>query len=128
MNLLNMILLDATNSSTAGDPQAAAPWYQQLVLPLLMVAAIAAFYFISIRPQRKRQKEEQKMRSDLRIGDQITTIGGIRGRVVKVGEDELMLETGADRHKITIKKWAIQTNETVRDTTATADDDDDDDI
>jgi preprotein translocase subunit YajC len=124
LNFLNYILLDTTTTA-ASEEVANAPWYQQLMLPAMLVLLIGVFYFFSIRPQRKRQKDEQKMRGDLRIGDQITTIGGIRGRVVKVGEDELVLETGADRTKIIVKKWAVQTNETVHDTPAADDDDDD---
>ena len=68
------------------------------------------------------------MRNDLRIGDEITTIGGIVGRVVNVKDDVIIIETGADRNKMTLKKWALQSNETVHDTPAVDDDDDDDDI
>ena len=66
------------------------------------------------------------MRENLRVGDEITTIGGIVGRVVSIKEDSLVIETGADRSKMTIKKWAMQSCDTVHD--ATDDDDDDDDI
>lgn len=95
---------------------------------ILLVLMFVALYFLMIRPQRKRQKEEQAMRENVRVGDRITTIGGICGRVLNVKEEELVIETGADRSKMTIKKWAIQQNETVHDTPADSDDDDDDDI
>ena len=125
MNFLKPLLLDATQAS--GDTTSPeAPWWQNFVMPVMLVVMGLFMYFVMIRPQRKRQKEEQKMRGDIRIGDQITTIGGISGRVLKVSEEEITLETGADRTKVTFKKWAIQTNETVHD--APADDDDDDDI
>jgi preprotein translocase subunit YajC len=65
-----------------------------------------------IRPQKKKQKEEQNMRDNIQIGDEITTIGGIMGRVVTVKEDSLIIETGADRNKMKITKWAVSTNNT----------------
>lgn len=79
----------------------------QLVLTTLIL--VAAFYFILIRPQNKKQKEEEQMRSGLEIGDEITTIGGIVGRVVNINDndDSMIIETGADRTKIKLKKWAL---------------------
>ncbi|MBQ7102147.1 MAG: preprotein translocase subunit YajC, partial [Clostridia bacterium] len=59
-----------------------------------------------------KQKEEQQMRDSLQIGDEITTIGGIVGRVVTIKDDSLIIETGADRNKMKITRWAIQTNNT----------------
>lgn len=94
-------------------------------LPLILIVVL--MYFVMIRPQRKQQKKEQQMRNSLRVGDEITTIGGITGRVVNLKEDTLVIETGADRNKMTIKKWAIQSCETIHDTTESDDDDDDDD-
>ncbi len=93
----------------------------------LIVVLIAVMYFLMIRPQRKRQKEEQQMRNNLRVGDEITTIGGICGRVLQLKEDSLVIETGADRSKMTIKKWAIQSCDTVHDEPLDDDDDDDED-
>jgi preprotein translocase subunit YajC len=84
-------------------------------------------YFLMIRPQKKKQKEEQKMRNSLRVGDEITTIGGITGRVLNIKEDDLVIETGADRTKMTIKKWALQSVNTIHDDNDIDDDDDDDD-
>ena len=81
-----------------------------LVMNIGMIALmVAAMYFILIRPQKKKQKEEQKMRDSLSIGDEIVTIGGIVGRVVSMKEDSLLIETGADRDKVRVMKWAIQT-------------------
>lgn len=79
---------------------------------ILMVALFGAMYFLMIRPQKKKQKEEQEMRDAIQIGDEITTIGGIIGRVVTVKEDSIVVETGADRVKMKFQRWAIQTNET----------------
>lgn len=79
---------------------------------ILMVGLFAIMYFVMIRPQKKKQKEEQNMRDSIQIGDEITTIGGIMGRVVTVKEDSIVLETGADRVKMKFQRWAIQTNDT----------------
>ena len=94
-------------------------------LPIVLV--IVLMYFVMIRPQKKQQQQEKAMRDSLRVGDDITTIGGIIGRVVNVKEDTLIIETGADRSKLTIKKWAVQSCETVHDDVIDDDDDDDDD-
>ena len=79
---------------------------------IMIVAMLAIMYFLTIRPQRKRQKEEQTMRDNIQVGDEITTIGGIMGRVVTVKEDALIIETGADKNKLKISRWAVSTNNT----------------
>lgn len=79
---------------------------------IMMVALFAAMYFFTIRPQKKQQKMEQEMRENTQIGDEITTIGGICGKVVSVKDDAIVIETGSDRVKIKFKKYAIQTNHT----------------
>ena len=79
---------------------------------LLMGALFVAMYFLMIRPQKKKQKEEQQMRDSIQIGDEITTIGGIIGRVVTVKDEYIVVETGADRVKMRFQRWAIQTNNT----------------
>jgi len=79
---------------------------------VMMVILFAVMYFLMIRPQKKRQKEEQEMRNALEIGDEIVTIGGIVGRVVTIRENDLIIETGADRNKMKIERWAINTNKT----------------
>ncbi|MDD3832989.1 MAG: preprotein translocase subunit YajC [Oscillospiraceae bacterium] len=84
-------------------------------------------YFLMIRPQKKKQKAEQKMRNSVRVGDEITTIGGITGRVLNIKEDALVIETGADRTKMTVKKWALQSVDTIHEAEVEDDDDDFDD-
>ena len=79
---------------------------------------VVVFYFIMIRPQKKKEKQAQEMRNNVQIGDEITTIGGIVGIVVRKNEDSIVLETGGDRSKIRVKNWAIQSNDTVHDTKA----------
>lgn len=79
---------------------------------LMMVLMIAIFYFMLIRPENKRKKEAEQMRSSVKKGDKITTIGGIAGTIVDVKESRVVLETGADQVRIEIEKWAISANET----------------
>ena len=79
---------------------------------VMLVGMFAIMYFLMIRPQKKRQKEEQAMRDAVEVGDEITTIGGICGKVVTTKEDSLIIETGADRNRMMIKRWAVQINNT----------------
>lgn len=81
---------------------------------IVYAVIIAALYFFMIRPQSKKKKEEEAMRNSLEIGDEITTIGGIVGRVVSINDetDSLVIETGADRNKMRLKKWAISSIDT----------------
>lgn len=84
-----------------------------MVSPLLMaVLMIVIFYFMLIRPENKRKKEAEQMRSTVKKGDKIVTIGGIVGTVVDVKENRIVVETGADQVRIEFEKWAISTNET----------------
>ena len=97
-------------------------------LPLILIFVV--MYFLMIRPQKKQQKKEQQMRNSLRVGDELTTIGGIKGRVLSVKEDSFVMETGNDRTKMQFEKWAIQNVHTKHDEVENDDDDfdDDDDI
>ena len=79
---------------------------------LMLVAMLAIFYFLLIRPENKRKKEAENMRSSVKTGDKITTIGGIIGTVVNVKDEKIVIETGADQVRIELAKWAISTNET----------------
>ena len=79
---------------------------------IMLVMMMAVFYFMLIRPENKRKKEAEAMRSAVKVGDRITTIGGICGTVVNVKEDRLVVETGADQVRIEFAKWALSTNET----------------
>ena len=79
---------------------------------IMLVLMVAVFYFMLIRPENKRKKEAEQMRSSVKKGDQITTIGGIVGTVVDVKENNIVVETSADQVRIEFAKWAISTNET----------------
>ena len=78
----------------------------------MLVAMLAIMYFVMIRPENKRKKEAEEMRSALKKGDKIVTIGGITGTVVDVKDNKFVIETGADQVRIEFEKWALSTNET----------------
>ena len=107
MDFISLLASTAT-SGASGTAQQGNPFS----MIIMMVALFAIMYFVMIRPQKKKQKEEQQMRDNIQIGDEITTIGGIMGRVVTVKEDSLIIETGADRNKMKIARWAVSTNNT----------------
>lgn len=86
-----------------------------IILILFYVLIFAAMYFLMIRPQRKKAKEEKQMRENLQVGDEIVTIGGIYGRVVSLKEETIVIESKSDHSKLTIARWALQTNLTVHD-------------
>ena len=79
---------------------------------IMLVVMFGVMYFMMIRPENKRKKEAEAMRSALKVGDKITTIGGIMGKVVDVKDDKFVIETGADQVRIEFAKWALSTNET----------------
>ncbi len=74
----------------------------------LIVVMFVALYFFMIRPQKKQEREVNEMRNNLQVGDEITTIGGIIGKIVSIKEETLMIETGHDRTKIRILKTAVR--------------------
>ena len=99
----NLFLLEA-----AGGPN-------MLMTFLPMILILIIFYFMLIRPQSKKDKALKKMRDDLQVADEITTLGGIVGRVLSIKEDTVLFETGSDRTKLRVKKWAVQEVEKLSD-------------
>ena len=79
---------------------------------LMFVVLIAVFYFFMIRPENKRKKEAQQMRDSLKVGDNITTIGGIIGDIVSIKDDSIVIETTTDRVRVEFAKFAVSTNNT----------------
>ena len=86
-------------TQTSGDP---------VMMIIMIVLVIAGFYFLAIRPQKKQEKEAAAMRNSIQVGDEITTIGGIIGKVVSIKEETLVLETTRDCTKIRILKSAVR--------------------
>lgn len=81
------------------------------ILPMMLIM-IVVFYFFLIRPENKKKKEAAEMRNALKVGDNITTIGGIVGDVVSIKDDNLVIETSADKVRVEFAKWAVSTNNT----------------
>lgn len=96
-------------SSSATNAQAGGSMTGFLITMVLMFVVL---YFMAIRPQKKREQEAKEMQNSLQVGDEIITSGGIVGMVVRIGDDTVVIETGGERHKLRIKKWAIAENVT----------------
>lgn len=85
---------------------------QQMIMGLVMwVVVFGVFYFLLIKPQKKKDKQLKEMRENLKVGDKVTTIGGIIAHVAKVEENAVILEIGPNRTKVPFEKWAIGTVE-----------------
>lgn len=111
--MMKFMMLASEVSGVEGAPMNPTVALLVQIVPFVLIALV--FYFLMIRPQRKRDKETQKMRNSLEVGDEIVTSGGIIGRVVSIREDTVVIETGSDRSKVRIMRWAIQANNTVHD-------------
>lgn len=81
-------------------------------LIIMLVLFIAVFYFMVLRPENKKKKEQESLRNSLRVGDKITTIGGIIGEIVDVDGDNIVIETSKDQVRMELTKWAVMTNNT----------------
>ncbi len=102
------LLVMAASSEQSGNTST---FLLTTVLPLVLVFVV--FYFLLIRPQKKKDSEAKAMRENIQIGDEIMTIGGIVGLVVRKSEDTVVIETGGDKSKLRIKMWAVQENITL---------------
>ncbi len=103
---------DAANQLQDASPYASIISALGTIVPFVLI--IAVFYFLILRPQKKQEKEKQKMLNSIEIGDTVTTIGGITGIVRQIKDDEIyIIETGADKNRISIRKWAIQSKDTI---------------
>jgi len=78
----------------------------QSLLPFVLL--IVVFYFMIIRPQRKKEKETREMLASLKVGDNVTTIGGICGKIVRIRDDIITIEVGPDKVKLVLERWAIR--------------------
>ncbi|MBQ8134182.1 MAG: preprotein translocase subunit YajC [Clostridia bacterium] len=110
---MNFLFLDQAANSTAAAAAEENPWATVAMFGFWILIFVA-MYFLLIRPQRKKQKEEEAMRSSIEIGDDVTTIGGIVGKVIALREDDdtFVLETGSDKTRIRFKKWAVSSIDT----------------
>lgn len=85
---------------------------------IMLVLMFAVFYFLIIRPENKKKKEKENMLSSIGLGEELTTIGGIIGKVVQITEDTITIETGEDRVRIQLKKWSISTTKKIEEAEA----------
>ena len=99
---MHLFLATSADAAAAGGPS----------MLIMMVALIGVFYFLMIRPENKRKKEAEAMRNALKVGDNITTIGGIIGDVVSVKDNSIVIETSADRVRVEFAKFAVSSNNT----------------
>ena len=108
---MNFNLMTATGAAGEGNGMST----------IIMIAIYALFfvlmYFIFFRPQNKKKKQEAEMRKNAQVGDEVTTIGGICGRIIAVKDDteSVIIETGSDKTRIRVKRWAIGSVETIHD-------------
>lgn len=108
---MNFNLLDNAVSDAPSQPSQN-PAQIWLLLGMYALLALAIYFFI-FRPNKKKKKAEEEMKNSLEIGDEITTIGGIMGRVISIKDDDsLVIETASDRSRLRIKRWAISTIDT----------------
>ena len=87
---------------------------------ILIVVFIAVYYFLILRPEKQKKKEAEELKNSLKVGDKITTIGGIVGKVVDVKGECIVIETSSDRVRIEFQKWAVMTNNTAEEARAKA--------
>ena len=99
--MINALML--TNSGTTPGNDAGS----MIITIVMLVAVFVVFYFFGIRPQKKQEKQQAEMRNNLQVGDEITTIGGIIGKVVSIKDETCVIETSRERTKIRILKSAI---------------------
>ena len=80
---------------------------------LMLVVMFALMYFLMIRPENKRKKQAEEMRNSLKKGDTITTIGGIVGKIVRVTDETIVIETSEDRVRMELAEWSVSTTNAV---------------
>ena len=110
MNLLaDAAQTTATTDAAAATEVSAGATFIAYALQLLpMILIFVVFYFVLIRPQRKKDKEAKAMLDNLKVGDRICTIGGIYGTIVKIKDDVLTVEVGEQKTQLIFARWAIR--------------------
>jgi len=106
-SLMNL-LADAAAGAPAEEISGAAQFVVLLVQLLPMILIFVVFYFMLIRPQRKKDKEAKAMLDGLKVGDRICTIGGIYGTIVRIKDQVLTIEVGDAKTQMMIARWAVR--------------------
>ena len=110
---LEQAAVDATAVGAEGEMTASAGLLGTLISLLPMILIFVVFYFMLIRPQRKKEKKVQEMLNALKVGDRVSTIGGIYGTITSIKDDTLELSVGKDNVKLIFARWAIRNVEDV---------------
>ena len=97
-----------TDAAAATEMSAGATFIAYAVQLVPMILIFVVFYFLLIRPQRKKDKEAKAMLDNLKVGDRICTIGGIYGTIVKIKDDVLTVEVGEQKTQLVFARWAIR--------------------
>lgn len=120
--LLTFLLRAESSAANPANTEVQGGTFSLVYSMVMMVIVFGLMYLLMIRPQKKKEKEQQAMKDSLQIGDEVTTIGGITGIVIRINrnsqnphEDTVVIETGGERSKIRVKLWAISENATVHD-------------
>lgn len=108
MNLLSTFMADAATTAGQAAVSSVAGAGSNVLQILFLVVPLGLMYFILIVPQRKKEKKQKQLIEGAIVGDTITTIGGVVGKVVNIKDDEVTIETSVERSKVTFKKWAIK--------------------
>lgn len=113
---MNTVLFLSLATQTAGDATTAGGTTGSILsMGLSIGLMLVVFYFFLIRPQKKKEKDSKNMKENLQVGDEVTTIGGITGIIVRKADDTVVIETGGEKNKIRVKIWAISENATSHD-------------
>ena len=94
--------------AAATDAAAASGKVNAITTLVMLAAMIAVFYFFMYRPQKKQEKESTDMRNNLKVGDEVTTIGGVIGKIVSIKDETVLIETSNERNKIRILRTAVR--------------------
>ena len=97
-----------TDAAAATEMSAGATFIAYAVQLVPMILIFVVFYFVLIRPQRKKDKEAKAMLDNLKVGDRICTIGGIYGTIVKIKDDVLTVEVGEQKTQLVFARWAVR--------------------
>lgn len=109
MNLYNLLWIANAVAEEVTDETAADGSALSLIINVgMMVLIVAVFYLMLIRPQRKKDKKVKEMLSQLKVGDRVTTIGGIHGTIVGIKDETITLGVGAEKTKLVFARWAIR--------------------
>ena len=110
--LLSLVLTGCMTTDAAASGDAATSSGSMIYTIVMFAVLIAVFYFLLIRPENKKKKALNEMRTSLEVGDDITTIGGVVGTIVSIKDDLITIETSADRVRMEFARWAISTKGT----------------